>query len=159
MLRSVVMQLCEVFLSLGADRFSDLLRQVSMSRLRTYRMFDHIKTRTHLIKLNSENLRKAAPRLWTRLEAQEEALATDLSQAILVSHLEMIIEALDLLGVPHQDGFFSKDADIASHLGDGWQEKAYEALKEKYPPSVLVFYLNHLAAETGKSDVVFAPAA
>ena len=158
MIGSGEMQICDVFLALGEENFGDLLRRVSMGRLRTYQLFDQIKARTHLVKLNSEHLRKAAPRLWARLQGGEDELAADLSQAILVSQLDMIVEALNLLGVPHQDGFFAKDADVASHLTEGWQERVYEALKTKYPPSALVFYLNHLAAETGVVSTPFAPA-
>ncbi len=146
-----------MFLSQGESGFTDVLRSVSMSRLRTFQIYEHIKVRTRLVKLNSENLRKAAPRLWARLSEQDEDLAADLSQAILVSHLDMIIIALDLLGVPHQDGFFAKDADVSSHLTEGWQQRVFDALKDKYPPSVLKFYLNHLAVETGRADEVFAP--
>lgn len=87
-----------MFLSQGETGFTDVLRSVSMSRLRTFQIYEHIKVRTRLVKLNSENLRKAAPRLWARLSEQDEDLAADLSQAILVSHLDMIIAALDLLG-------------------------------------------------------------
>lgn len=150
-------KLCDVFLSQGESGFTDVLRSVSMSRLRTFQIYEHIKVRTRLVKLNSENLRKAAPRLWARLSEQDEDLAADLSQAILVSHLDMIIAALDLLGVPHQDGFFAKDADVSAHLTEGWQQRAFDGLKDKYPAAVLKFYLNHLAVETGHSDVVFEP--
>lgn len=147
-----------MLLSQGESGFSDLLRSVSMSRLRTFQIYEHIKVRTRLVKLNSENLRKAAPKLWTRLSEQDEDLAADLSQAILVSHLDMIIAALNLLGIPHQDGFFAKDADVSGYLTEGWQQRAFDGLKDKYSASVLKFYLNHLAVETGRSDEVFAPA-
>lgn len=153
------MQISDVFLALGEDSFGDLLRRVSMGRLRTYQLFDQIKARTHLVKLNSEHLRKAAPRLWARLQDHEQDLATDLSQAVLVSSLDMIIEALNLLGIPHQDGFFAKDADIRNYFKEGWQERVFEALKGKYPPSVLIFYINHLGVETGVAQELFVPAA
>lgn len=146
-----------MFLSQGESGFRDVLRNVSMSRLRTFQIYEHIKVRTRLVKLNSENLRKAAPKLWARLSEQDEDLAADLSQAILVSHLDMIIEALNLLGVPHQDGFFAKETDVSSYLPEGWQQRAYDALKDKYPPAVLHFYLNHLAAEVLHSDEMFTP--
>jgi hypothetical protein len=152
------MQLCDVFLALGESVFADLLKRISISRLRTYQIYEHIKVRTHLSKLNSEALRKAAPRLWSRLSQRDEDLAGDLSQAILVSHLEMIIAALDFLGVPHQDGFFAKDADLSAHLTEGWQQRAYGALKDKHPASVLQFYLNHLGVETGAAKELFTPA-
>lgn len=153
------MELCDVYLALGEDSFRELLSRVSMSRLKTYQIFEQVKVRCRLVKLNSDHLRKAAPRLWERLAARDEALAGDLAQAILVSWLDMIIEALNTLGVPHQDGFFSKDADLSEHLKDDWQARAYEALKDKYPPVVLRFYLNHLAVETGRAAELFAPAA
>lgn len=152
------MQLCDVFQTLGESVFSDLLKRVSISRLRTYQIYEHIKVRTHLTKLNSEALRKSAPRLWRRLAEKDEDLAADLSQAILVSNLEMIIAALDYLGIPHQDGFFGKDADLSAHLTEGWQQRAYDELKEKYPPSVVRFYLNHLGVETGAATEMFTPA-
>lgn len=152
------MQLCDVFQTLGESVFSDLLKRVSISRLRTYQIYEHIKVRTHLTKLNSEALRKSAPRLWQRLAQNDEDLAADLSQAILVSNLEMIIAALDFLGIPHQDGFFGKDADLSAYLTEGWQQRAYDALKEKYPASVVQFYMNHLGVETGAATEMFTPA-
>lgn len=153
------MHISDVLLALGEDRFGDLLRHVSMGRLRTYQLFDQIKARTRLLKLNNEHLRRAAPRLWARLQEHEEDLATDLSQAVLVSSLDMIIEALDLLNIPHQNGFFNKDADLKGHFKAGWQERVFEALKNKYPPAVLIFYINHLGVETGVAEELFAPAA
>ncbi len=159
MLRSWVMQLTDIFLAQGESGFGDLLRRVSMSRLRTYQIYEHIKLRTRLIKLNSEGLRKAAPRLWARLGEGDVELAADLSQAILVSQLDLIIAALDFLGIPHQDGFFSKDADIGGYLTEGWQQRAYDALKDRFPASVVAFYVNHLGVETGKAETLFTPAA
>lgn len=153
------MQLCDAFLAQGENGFGDLLRRVSISRLRTYQIFEHIKLRTRLTKLNNESLRKAAPRLWARLSEGDIDLATDLSQAILVSHLDMIIAALDLLGIPHQDGFFAKDADVSAYLTGGWQQRVYDGLKDKYPAQVLAFYLNHLGIETGHAAEIFQPAA
>jgi hypothetical protein len=152
------MQLMDLFLTPGEEKFAELMRHISMSRLRTYQIYEHIKVRTRLVKLNSEHLRKAVPKLWTRLKEGDADLATDLSQAILVSNLDMIVAALDLLGIPHQDGFFSKDADIGSYLKEGWQEKTYSALKDRFPASVLEFYLNHLAVETGHAETPFVPA-
>lgn len=158
MLRSYLMHLCDVFLTLGEGVFTDLLKRISLGRLRTYQLFDHIKLRTRVAKLNSESLRKASPRLWERLQNRDEDLASDLSQAILVSHLEMIIAALDFLGIPHQDGFFGKDADLSAYLTDGWQQRAFDALKDHHPHVVLHFYLNHLGVETGSAPDLFTPA-
>jgi len=82
-----------------------------------------------------------------------------LISAILVSQLEMIIAVLDFLGIPHQDGFFAKDAEINSHLTEGWQQRVVDQFKDKYPVSVLVFYVNHLGVETAHADTLFTPAA
>ena len=127
------MQLSDIFIRLGEDTFRQLPRPVSLGKLRTYQLFDPFKTRLHLHKLNSETLRRAAPRLWTRLGEPDSAdLATELAQAILVSHMDMIKAVLDDLGVPHEDGFFAKDADITAHLTEGWQQRVWE----KFPRRV-----------------------
>ena len=84
-----------------------------MGKLKTFQLYDRIKTRTHLPKLNAEGLQKATPRLWARLSEKDEEFAQDLSQAVLVSHLDMIVAVLNFLGIPHEDGFFAKDADVA----------------------------------------------
>ena len=98
--------------------------------------------------------------MWARLGEPESAdLATEIAQAILISHMDMIKAVLDDLGVPHEDGFFAKDADIASHLPKGWQQRVWEKFRGTYPPAALLFYLNHLAWEVAKSEEVFAPAA
>ncbi len=152
------MKLSDAFLAQGEQGFADLLRRVSISRLKTYQLYEPLKVRTHLHKLNSETLRKAAPRLWERLGQGDEDLASDLAQAVLVCHLDMIIATLDLLGIPHQDGFFAKDADVSSFLTEGWQQRAYDALRDRFPPQVLAFYLNHLGIETGKAQDLFHPA-
>jgi hypothetical protein len=153
------MQLSDIFLGLGEDNFVQLMRSVSMGRLRTYQLFDRIKTRLHLHKLSSETLRKAAPRLFERLNEKDEDYSTDLAQAILVSHLEMIKAVLDHLGVPHEDGFFQKDADVSEFLKEGWQQDVWAKFQTAYSPAALLFYINHLDWEVAKSEKVFAPAA
>src|SRR6476469_11190139 len=95
------MEMFGVFTALGPEGFQQLLRHVSMGKLRTYQIYDRFKIRAHLTKLNSETLRKAGPKLWARIEAGEEDFATDLSQVFLISHLEMITAVLDFLGIPH----------------------------------------------------------
>lgn len=156
----IVMQLSDIFVRLGEENFEQLLRTISLGRLRTYQLFDALKTRLHLHKLNSESLRKAAPRLWARLgEPDSGDLATEVSQAILVSHMDMIKAVLDELGVPHEDGFFAKDADISAHLGEGWQRRAWEKFRTTYPAAALLFYLNHLDWEVNKAENIFTPAA
>jgi hypothetical protein len=153
------MQLCDIFLNLGEENFEQAMRSVSMGKLRTYQLFDRVKARLHVNKLNSETLRKAAPRVWTRLAERDDDVATDLSQAILVSHLDMIKAVLDHLGVPHEDGFFAKDADVSAHLKDGWQAEVWEKFRGAFPPAALLFYINHLAWEVAKAENVFRPAA
>jgi len=141
------MALSDVFLTLGQDGFGQLIRSVSMGKLKTYQLYDRIKTRTHLAKLNSENLQKASPKFWTRLSEKDEEFAQDLSQAVLVCHLDMIIAVLNFLGIPHEDGFFAKDVDPKPYLTEGWQERVHEKFKDVYPEPVLKFYTEHLAWE------------
>jgi hypothetical protein len=141
------MALTDVFLGVGQDGFSQLMRGVSMGKLKTYQLYDRIKTRTHLAKLNSENLQKTAPRLWTRLSEKDEDLALDLSQSVLVCHLDMIVAVLNFLGIPHEDGFFAKDLDPKPHLTEGWEARVHEKFKDVYPEPLLRFYTAHLAWE------------
>jgi hypothetical protein len=152
------MQLSDVFLGLGEDSFQQLLKTVSIGKLKTFQLYERFKVRTHLNKLNSEHLRNAAPRLWSRLGERDEDFAQDLAQSILVSHLEMIKAALGVLAIPNEDGFFAKDLDPAQHLTDGWQQRVYDALKDSYPHPVLLFYINHLACELQKDAPFFNPA-
>lgn len=149
------MQLSEIYLGLGEPVFAQLLRSISIGKLKTYQLFDRMKARLHLAKLSSEHIRKAEPRLWARLGERDEEFATDLSQAILVSHLDMIKAVLDDLGIPNEDGFFAKDIDGSKYLVDGWQQKTYDKFKNAYPEAVLLFYINHLDWELAKSDRVF----
>jgi hypothetical protein len=152
------MQLSEIFLGLGEEPFRQLLRGISIGKLKTYRLYDRVKVRLHLTKLNSENLRKAEPRFWARLGEKDDDFATDLAQAILVSHLDMIKAVLDELGIPNQDGFFEKDIDGAKYLVEGWQQRTFEKFKTTYPELVLLFYINHLGWEIGKAEQVYQAA-
>ena len=153
------MQLSDIFLGLGEDTFPQLMHSISLGRLKTYQIFDRFKTRLHLTKLNSETLRKASPRIWARLQEKDDDFATDLAQAILVSQLDMIRAVLDFLEVPHEDGFFAKDADVAGRLNEGWRERVWEKFHSAHPPAALLFYINHLAWEMTKAEDVFQPAA
>ena len=153
------MQVTDIYLGLGPERFEQLLRSVSIGRLKTYQLFDRMKTRLHLTKLNSETLRKAAPRLWSRIEGRDELFTAELSQAILISHFDMIKAVLDHLQIPHQEGFFDKDTDVAKMLTEGWQQSAWDKFRETYPPAPLLFYINHLGWEVANAPDVFAPAA
>ncbi len=153
------MQLCDVFLRLGEDNFQQLLRSISLGKLKTYQLFDRFKTRLYLHKLNSETLRKAAPRTWARISEHDDDFATDVAQAILISHMDMIKTVLDHLGIPHEEGFFAKDADVASYLKEGWQQEVWDKFHTTLPSAPLLFYINHLAWEMKKAEDVFAPAA
>lgn len=153
------MQLSEIFLGIGQPTFAQLLRSVSIGKLKTYQLFDRVKARLHTAKLNSESIRKAEPRLWARLTDHDEDLATDLSQAVLISHLDMIKAVLDHLGIPNEEGFFAKDIDGSKYLTDGWQQKTFDQFKDTYPPAVLLFYINHLDWEVAKAQQLFQPAA
>jgi hypothetical protein len=149
------MQLSEIFLGPGEQQFVELIRGISIGKLKTYQLYDRMKVRLHLAKLNSENLRKASPKFWARLGERDEEFASELAQAILVSHLDMIKAVIDDLGIPNQDGFFDKDIDGSKYLTEGWQQRSYEKFKDAYPPQVLLFYINHLGWELAKSEEVF----
>ena len=149
------MQLSEIFLGLGEGTFAQLLRTISIGKLKTYQLYDRMKVRLHLSKLNSEMVRKAEPRFWARLAENDEEFATDLAQAILVSHLDMIKAVLDELGIPNQEGFFDKEIDGTKYLTEGWQQRVFDKFKSVYPEAVLLFYVNHLGWELAKSEQVF----
>jgi hypothetical protein len=149
------MQLCDVFLRAGEGNFQALLKTVSMGKLRTYQLFERVKAWAHLGKLNSENLRKAAPRLWSRISAGEDEVASDVAQAVLVSNLDMITVVLNFLEIPHEEGFFAKGADVSKYLTEGWQQRVFEKFRDTHPHPVLVFYINHLGWETKKDEATF----
>jgi len=151
--------LSDIFLGMGREPFEQLLRQISIGRLKTYQLFDRMKTRLHLTKLNSETLRKSAPRVWTRIEERDEEFASEVAQAILISHFDMIKAVLDHLKIPHEDGFFSKDADLSANLSDGWQKSVWDKFRETYPAPALLFYINHLGWEVANAQELFAPPA
>ena len=151
------MRLSDIFVGLGESAFQQLLRTVSIGKLKTFQLYDRVKLRFHLNKLNSETLRTAAPRLWARVAEHDEEFATDIAQVVLVSHLDMIKDVLDLLTIPHEDGFFSKDLDASEKLTEGWQQRVFDAYREKYPDALLVFYINHLDWELTKSGNLFQP--
>ncbi len=153
------MRISDVYLGLGQDAFAQLIRGISIGRLKTYRIYEGFKIRAHLNKVNTETLRKAIPRFWTRIAEGDIDFAKDLAQAILVSHLDMIGAVLDFLGVPHENGFFAKDLDAKPFFTEGWEERVYEKFRSLYPEAVLVFYMNHLRWELLGAEEVFRPAA
>jgi len=153
------MQMCGVYRALGPEVFHHLVRGISIGKLKTYQVYERFKTRARLVKLNSEALRKAEPKFWARIEAGEEDFATDLSQVFLLSHLAMIVDILNFLGIPNEEGFFDKDLKPEAYLTEGWQRRVYDNFTEKYPPQILLFYINHLDWELNKTEQVFLPAA
>jgi hypothetical protein len=153
------MRMCDVYLALGPDVFGQLMRSISIGKLKTYKLYEHFKARAHLVKLNSEALRKAEPRLWARIEAGDEDFAKDLAQVFLLSHLNMIVDVLNFLEIPHENGFFDKDLKPDQYLTEGWQQRVFEKFSGQYPRGILLFYINHLDWELNKAGQVFVPAA
>jgi hypothetical protein len=152
-----MMQLAEAFLALGEEQFQQLLRRISLGKLRTYQLYEGLKTRARLPKLNTATLRQAAPRLWARLGGGEVELAKELAQAVLVSHLEMILAVLGFLGIPNQNGFFEKNLDASAYLTAGWQQQVWEKFRGQHPEPALLLYINHLGWELAKQAEVFTP--
>jgi hypothetical protein len=153
------MQMCGVFTALGPEVFHELVRGISIGKLKTYQIYERFKLRARLVKLNSESLRKAEPRLWARIEGGEEEFATDLSQVFLLSHLDMISDVLNSLGIPNDQGFFDKDLKPEEFLKEGWQKKVFDEFNGKYSREILLFYINHLDWELNKTEQIFLPAA
>lgn len=154
----MLMRISEVYLALGEEHLVQLLRSISIGKLKTYQLYDRMKVRFHLPKLNSESLRKAAPRFWARISEPDEDFAMELAQTILVSHMELIKDVLNFLGIPHEEGFFAKDLDPKPYLTGNWQERAYEEFKDKHNQAVLLFYVNHLTHELQPEGQLFIPA-
>jgi hypothetical protein len=148
------MQISEVYKGLGQEAFGQLIRGISIGKLRTYQIYEGFKVRAHLHKVNTEALRKAAPKFWERIQAGDEEFGRDLAQSVLVSHLDMIGAVLDFLGVPHENGFFAKDMDPKPHFTEGWESRVFEKFRNEFSEPILLFYINHLRWELlGASDV------
>jgi hypothetical protein len=154
----LVMQLLDAYLDLGQERFAELIRGISIGKLKTYQIYEGFKVRTRLHKVNTEALRKATPRFWARLEERDEEFAKDLAQAVLVSHLDMITAILDFLGIPHESGFFAKDMDAKPYLTEGWEDRLLDHFQGTYPEALLVFYINHLRWELLNAAEPYRPA-
>lgn len=152
------MELSEAFLSVGEEAFGQLVRGMSIGKLKTYQLYEQLKTRAHLAKLNTENLRKGVPRFWARLGERDENLAHDLAQAILVSRIDAVEAILNFLGIPHQGGFFEKNLDASKYLTDGWQQRVYDHFRPTIPEPFLRLYINHLSWELSRQDPPFVPA-
>ena len=153
------MQMCGVFLALGPDLFGQLVRGISIGKLKTFQVYERFKLRAHLVKLNSEALRKAVPKMWARIEGGEEDFAKDLSQIFLLPHLDMVVDVLNFLRIPNENGFFDKDLKPEQYLTEGWQQRVFDQFSGKYPREILLFYINHLDWELNQTEQVFLPAA
>src|SRR5215469_17258047 len=151
------MQISDVYLDLGQESFAQLIRSISIGKLRTYQIYEGFKVRAHLHKVNTEILRKSAPKFWDRIASGDEDFAKDLAQCILVSHLDMIGAVLDFLGVPHENGFFAKDMDPKPYFTEGWEGRVFEKFHESYPEPLLLFYVNHLRWELLDAPEIYRP--
>ncbi len=150
------MTLSEMFQGLGRERFDSVLRAVSMGALKTYKVYESFKVRVHMTKLNRDRLRKAAPRLWERLGGGDEELARELAQGALVSHIDLVVDVLDFLEIPHDGaGFFDKEASDEDHLTDDWQKRVVKQFSGRHPEPLLLLYVNHLEFELGEPTEVF----
>ncbi len=152
------MELTDVYRALGRQRFEELVQSISMGGLKTYQAFERFKIYARLHKLNRERLRKVIPQLWQRLEAGEQELARELSQAVLISNLAMVAEILDFLEIRHDgNGFFEKNTTAAEQLKNGWQQRVLEKFSGTYSEPLLLLYINHLDWELGKPGAPFVP--
>lgn len=153
------MQISEVYLGLGLEAFSQLVRSISIGKLKTYQIYEGFKVRAHLQKVNTESLRKAVPRFWERISQGDVDFAKDLAQAVLVSHLDMIVAVLDFLGIPHESGFFAKDMDPKPYFTEGWEERVLDHFRGAWPEALVLFYINHLRWELLAAEAPFRPVA
>jgi len=151
------MQLSQTYLALGEDAFGRIVRGISIGKLKTYQIYEGFKVRAHLAKLNTEALRKAVPRFWARLSEGDEEFGKELAQAVLVSHLDMIVAVLNFLGVPHENGFFAKDIDPKPYFTEGWEDRVVAKFRDTFPDAILLFYINHLRWELLKAEQPYAP--
>jgi len=152
------MRLCGIFQGLGEDVFRELIRGISIGKLKTFQIYERFKIRARLPKLNSESLRKAEPKLWARIQSGEEDFATDLAQVFLLSHLQMIVDVLNFLRIPNEEGFFDKELKPEEYLSEGWHERVFNEFAGKYNRDILLFYINHLDWELTKAETIFLPA-
>jgi hypothetical protein len=152
------MQLSEIYLGLGQEEFARMVRGISIGKLKTYQIYEGFKVRAHLAKLNTEALRKATPRFWQRISENDEEFAKELAQALLVSHLDVVIAVLDFLAVPHENGFFAKNLDAKPYFTEGWEDRVLQKFRNTFPDALLIFYINHLRWELLGALQIYRPA-
>src|SRR5579862_9713439 len=153
------MQISDVYLGMGQEAFGQLIRGISIGKLKTYQIYEGFKVRAHLSKVNTELLRKSIPKFWARISEPDEDFAKDLAQAVLVSHLDMITAVLDFLGVPHESGFFAKEIDPKPYFHEGWEARVLENFRGVYAEPLLRFYINHLRWELLGAEEPYRPVA
>jgi len=153
------MQISDLYRGLGEEAFGKIIRGISIGKLKTYQIYEGFKVRAHLHKVNTEALRKSTPKFWARIMEGDEDFGKDLAQSVLVSHLDLIAAALDLLGIPHENGFFAKDMDPKPYFSEGWEDRVFSQLKGAYPETILVFYINHLRWELLGAESIYQPIA
>lgn len=151
------MRISDLYRGLGEEAFGKIVRGISIGKLKTYQIYEGFKIRAHLHKVNTETLRKSTPKFWARIMEGDEDFGKDLAQSVLVSHLDLIAAALDLLAVPHENGFFAKDMDPKPYFTEGWEDRVYNRLKTNYSPTILIFYINHLRWELLGAEGVYQP--
>lgn len=150
------MDLAEVYSALGRERSVRLVKAISIGALKTYGVYAALKVRSRLGRFNRMRLRKAAPMLWKRIVAGDEALAQELSQAVLVSNLPLVVAALDELGIEHDGtGFFSIEQGFAEEMEPGWERRLYAQVARRFPEELVLLYINHLGWETETLDEPF----
>ncbi len=72
----------------------------------------------------------------------------------------MIVDVLDFLKIPNEQGFFDKDLKPERLFDRGLAERVCsKQFSGKYPREILLFYINHLDWELTKAEQVFLPAA
>jgi len=151
------MDISEVYRSLGQEGFAQLIRGISIGKLRTYQIYEGFKVRAHLNKVNTEALRKSTPKFWDRIMGGDEEFGRDLAQSVLVSHLDLIGGVLDFLGVPHENGFFAKDLDPKPYFTEGWEDRVFEKFRAGNSEALVLFYINHLRWEILSATEPYRP--
>ena len=150
------MELSAVYQALGRAALDQLVSSISLGALRSYKLFERFKIRARLGKLNAEHLRQAIPRFWERLAERDEELARELTQGVLVSNIDFVVQALDFLKIPHDgSGFFQKGASAEKYLTEGWQQRVMEEFRGRYPEALVLLYINHLMWEINQQAEMF----
>lgn len=145
-----------MYRAFGQERSDRLVRTISIGALKTFGVYEAVKVRSRLHRLNRQKLRAAAPKLWERVTDGDADLARDLTQAVLVSNIPVVVDVLERLGIEHDgNGFFAKDGDYSEQLADGWAGRVYAECRQSHDEDLLLLYVNHLGWETDSLDEPF----